>query len=71
MGNNTNIDQFKLELKALLKKHNVALGVEMEGDTYGIYQTDFVAIDNNTHKVHVVNGDSLYVDAKDIKETPK
>lgn len=59
------IDSFLNELQALFLKYNVSLGVDIDGDTHGIYE-NFIVIDGN--KEHIINEGSSYLDAYDIKE---
>ena len=45
-----NLKNFKKELKELLKKHNAALGVDIDGDTFGINVNGFIVIDCKNDK---------------------
>lgn len=63
-----NIKEFKEDLRAVLEKHNVTLGVNIDGDTHGIQIEGFVAYDNKTHEEHVLEEYSPWLDASDLKE---
>jgi hypothetical protein len=62
---NKNTTAFKAELKALLTKYDVSLGVEADGcsDWQGITGIQFAVDDNNRpYKGHVLSNE-LYIDA--------
>jgi len=60
-----NMVEFKRELRELLNKHQVSIGVDVEGDTHGI-STNFVVLDNDG-KTHILNHYSSYLDPHDLK----
>jgi len=59
-----NIKNFKQDLKELLIKHNVSIGVDIKGDTHGISE-NFIVIDSN-NKETIINHYSAYIDASDL-----
>lgn len=63
-----NIEEFKefeKELKELLAKHKVAIGVDMQGDTHGIHANPFVVIDWHGQVEHTIS-EQNFIDASDI-----
>ncbi len=60
-----NIKEFCKELQALMEKHQVEIGVSIDGDTQGM-MTDFLVIDSK-NKDHIINEGSSYLDRYDIK----
>jgi len=48
------------ELKELLKKHDVCLGVDIDGDTHGI-SAKFIVEDRKTQKETVLVNFSAYI----------
>jgi hypothetical protein len=60
------LDVFRRELRELLERHNVAVGVRLEGDTHGLDQTFVVAENNGNGKEHDL-GPGSYVDQYDLK----
>lgn len=56
---------FATELKELLEKYNVSLGVELWGDTHGITSEDFCVLSDND-KI-VLSDYSTYLDSYDLK----
>lgn len=48
------MEQFKKELKTLLERYKVGLGVEIEGDTHGIDSQSFVIVDTNFKIIEVI-----------------
>ncbi|MBL4901010.1 MAG: hypothetical protein JKX76_15490 [Colwellia sp.] len=61
---NIDLAAFTDDLKKLLDKYNVRLGVDIEGDTHGVTE-NFVVIDSQ-HNEHILNHYSAYVDASDL-----
>lgn len=65
--------KFKASLRDLLVIYNASLGVEIEGDIYGITHTDFVVTFNGGEyykkRDEVLNNDSAYLDASDLEES--
>lgn len=59
--------QFAIELKALLEKYELNLGVDIDGDLYGIHVNGFVAIEKNSDKTYMLNHYSLFLGAYDLK----
>ena len=51
MSKEFNLDDFKKDLKALLKKHNASIGVDIDGDTHCISET-IVVYDDSSNKVY-------------------
>lgn len=61
---NINIDDFNRDLKALLNKYKVRIGVDIDGDTHGITE-NFVVIDSAGNE-SIINHYSAFVDASDL-----
>lgn len=59
--------EFATELKALLEKYGLMLGVDIDGDTFGIHVDGFIAIDDGDNYYHM-NEYSLYLDKHDLAE---
>lgn len=60
------LDVFRRELRELLERHDVAVGVNLEGDTHGLDQTFVVVEKNGNGKEHEL-GHGSYVDQYDLK----
>jgi hypothetical protein len=59
------INEFKKELKALLKKYDACLNVNVDGDTHGLLYDFEVELSNKTY---ILKAGNNYLDASDIKE---
>lgn len=46
-----NLKNFKEDLKALLKKYDVSIGGDYEGDSYGIYNERFIVVDKYSKEI--------------------
>jgi len=64
-----NLIEFKKDLLAVLEKHKVTLGVDINGDTHGIQIEGFIAMENNTDIEHILCDYSAYLSAIDLKES--
>ena len=62
-----NLNNFASELRDLLKKHKMELGVEIDGDLYGINIEGFVAVDQ-TGKEHMLSEYNQYLDVHNLDE---
>lgn len=60
------VDVFRREFRELLERHNVSVGVNLEGDTHGLDQTFVVIESNGNGKEHEL-GPGRYVDQYDLK----
>jgi hypothetical protein len=60
------LHDFVKELKDLLTKHKVDIGVDLDGDTHGLC-TSFV-VDDEHGNSHILNDFARYVDAKDLED---
>ncbi len=58
------IQAFKLELKALLKKHDAYLGVDLDGDTHCL-TTHFV-LGGSGNEETILLHNSQYIDESDL-----
>lgn len=61
---NETVEQFTAELKVLLAKYNVEIGVDVHGDTHGLTY-DFVVCDTGGWKEYPISNNN-YIGAKDI-----
>jgi hypothetical protein len=67
MGDGMNIQKFKKELKELLTKHDVNLGVDIDGDTHGIDETNFTVTTNKAPWTeYILCEHEAYIDASDL-----
>ncbi len=62
-----NINTFKKELHDLLNKYNVTIGVQLEGDTFGIVSEKFIVYSDEPKRERVLCHDSAWLNAKDLK----
>jgi len=60
-----NIDNFKKELKSLLIKYDVYLGVDIEGDTHGT-SSNFIVAKNNSEKYHILSHYQDFIYSSDL-----
>jgi len=60
------IDNFKKELRQLLIKYGVTIGVDIDGDTHGI-NTNFIVANSNRNETYILNYYSSYLDSYDLK----
>ena len=70
MDMETDFDGFRQELRALLAKYNVSIGVEIEGDTHCL-STNFVVESNGSYyerKQVVLDYYTQMINASDIKD---
>jgi len=65
---NQNIKTFTKELRDLLNKHNVHIGVMITGDTYGIESEHFTVYDKKSHEKYIIGENSCFIDASDLKD---
>lgn len=65
--NKKELRQFAIELKSLLEKYELGLGVDIDGDLYGIHVNGFVAIEKKGEKTHTLNDYSMFLSAYDLK----
>ena len=61
------IKELKKDLCELMRKHDCFLGVDIDGDTHGMF-TDFVAIDSKG-KSHILNPHYEYIDVHDLESS--
>lgn len=61
----SDIRQFCIELKTLLKKYNVTIGAQITGDIFGV-DCNFVVFDNQTDQTIILDNYSSYLDAYDL-----
>ena len=57
--------EFIKELQNLLKKHNVRIGVDIDGDTHGI-KTNVIVGSLNDRTQFNLNEGSSYIDSSDL-----
>jgi len=62
------IKNFAKELKVLLEKYDLNLGVNIEGDFYGIQVKGFIAHDNKDNQDYYLCEYSLGLSAYDLKD---
>ncbi len=62
-----NLDEFKKDLLHVLEKHDVTLGVDINGDTHGIQIEGFIVTDNATESDYILEYWSAYLNANDLK----
>jgi len=58
--NKQKIAEFKNDLRELLKKYNVGIGVDIDGDTHGISE-NFVICASNGDTLEVINEYESYL----------
>jgi len=63
---NGEMSDFKVELRDLLQKYDVALGVELDGDTHGLLQ-EFAVLDPFHGTVLEVLADEGWVNVSDLQ----
>jgi len=59
-------EAFKKELRDLLTKYNVIIGVSFEGDHYGIWGEKFYVEDPRTGQQITFNKGDMYISASDL-----
>ena len=57
---------FCSELKQLLKEYNATIGVNISGDTHGIYDEAFIVQYNDTGEEMTLEKYTLYLTANDL-----
>ncbi len=62
------IDAFKMELAALLEKHDVTLNVALEGDLHGVDENFEVYNNKNDEDRHILHSYNGYIDAGILRE---
>jgi hypothetical protein len=65
MASEFELNVFRQELRELLIRHQVSLGVDLEGDTHGLLQTFVVIEDRRGNKEHELSP-GRYLDASDL-----
>lgn len=63
---NKDTKNFCKELKTLLEKYNVKLGVDIDGDTYGININGFVVVDGKGKQEFLADY-TAYLSAYDLR----
>ena len=61
-------NEFKKELHVLLAKHNVGLGVDIDGDTHGLLYNFVVEDVFSGDTIHILNEGCSSLEASDLKE---
>lgn len=62
LTNNTNSEEFLIELKALLEKYNATIWADMDGDTHGV--SSFVVVDIKQKEIFRIHQE---LEARDIR----